>query len=385
MKIAAIFVLFYLAVMHASAQSPADVLRVAVYLDDSTAATGTISAASNQVIVVRTANTVRSIPFDSVRAVEVIEPLTMDAQTIAVLGGIYLGATSAIVLQQENESSLIQQREHTWPGPPGGLFGGMIVGGIVSAFLSQSEQDIRTMYYPSDAIARIELIEHIARGAKDIPQWKLTAHAAAVFGSTNRVQGQALRDAGYAYPFTGESRDLTWRSTNIAMVRRVELSHSITDAFDASISTTSLRQPGLEGVYYVIDTTLPPPSISFGYHVIETYSGDAWTLGALYRLPLSRRFDVRSGARIGVSKVSMRRVKGDGGADHQSPEVDKTSLAGGISLEVLARLNGLLIGVSGDYIVVPPVDIPANEKLRLPASSMNLSSASIGFVIGMEF
>ncbi|MBC8146225.1 MAG: hypothetical protein H7X80_11625 [bacterium] len=126
--------------------------------------------------------------------------------------------------------------------------------------------------------------------------------------------------------------------------------------------------------------------MAIGSRVREGYIGTAFQAGGRYRIPLlSDHLLLRGGVSVGFATTKFNRVEVVNFEDIVQEDLKKSGLAAGISLELLARLDGLVAGISGDYTIAPSIDIPANTRLGIAATTMKLSSASVGIVLGVEF
>jgi hypothetical protein len=376
------------ALLHASpaaAQSQGAPGAVA-YLRDSTAVTGAIVAIDREKIIIEPLDEVaRVVPLESIRSLVLIEPkrsgvgalVTLACTyTAAAIGALNTDPSGGVYLPDNDEEALFA----------GGM--GLIVGGIAGSIAEPERTERRIELDMRDAAGRDALVARVSEAISPRRSWRVMVHGGRVFGSAREVQGRALYDARprlpNADPFELDRYPYTTRVFPTTLLRRVEVSYDLAErghpSLDAAATLVSLAQPGSFATLVRYDTTWDRGAEIIGVDVREGYTGLGLFAGGHYLAPLDR--DGLAVVRLGVlaGLASSRLIRNE--ADFMR-QVDPAAL-GSIEL-LLTPVDLLTIGVAVDYLAVPSVEIPYDRGFNIPGSTMNLSSAGIGFVIGTRF
>jgi|WetSurMetagenome_2_1015567.scaffolds.fasta_scaffold22418_4 hypothetical protein len=225
-------------------------------------------------------------------------------------------------------------------------------------------------------------------------RWRLTVHSAYVFGLASNRFRDDFRSAGYTlYDAYSEGGNMT----NVNVIRRIGVSHAVGRRFELGPSVSFLGEPGIFSYY-----SRPDDSVSTNLN--QSFSGTAVFLTGSWLAFGSNSGNVprmKLGIGLGAADIKIARsfesyaysnyspnYYGYYGSTHLSgsSQVHKT-LVGALAFVALdvPLYQGLFIGLTADYVLLPAVSLAGFPEIGIPARRLSPGNASLGIGFGWIF
>ncbi len=188
----------------------------------------------------------------------------------------------------------------------------------------------------------------------------------------------------YAY----DSKNRYWEPSNFNMLRKVQLTYSLTSKTEAGLAAYFMGEPLLQGYSYDYSSSVPRPTQSIdtkGYYAVAAFYP--------FRTRTFKRLDWSVGIGVGVADVDFHFVSSSAWGWWLEGETEgagnyhlSKKLASGVVFSELKFYiqRGFSIGLVADYVYVSKVGFPEFPGAGIPAQSLSPGNSSVGFTLGLH-